>query len=96
MRIHYKSKVSPISSKTLHSFTSISHLIPKLQHEAQHVNPLITKMFTTYNQSFHKSIQIQGESNWCTNTSQFAFINHFNPSISQHLQCLLKHKTQVH
>jgi hypothetical protein len=47
-------------------------------------------MFTTYNQSFHKPLQIQGESNWCTNTSQFAFINHFNPNISQHLQCLLK------
>ncbi len=58
--------------------------------EAQHVNPLIAQMFTTYNQSFHKPLQIQGESNWCTNTSQFAFINHFNPNISQHVQCLLK------
>ncbi len=71
-------------------------MIPKLwtifsvSIEAQHVNPLITKMFTTYNQSLHKSLQIQGESNWCKNTSQFAFINHFNPNISQHLQCLLK------
>lgn len=50
-------------------------MIPKLwtifsmSIEAQHVNPLITKMFTTYNQSLHKSLQIQGESNWCTNTS---------------------------